>query len=90
MIVAALGLLLVSVLDVPSLWCALLVEAMMLGIVLELINAAVEALADHLHPGVHPRIGAVKDMIAAAVLITNLASATIVVVFLLSMVREVV
>ena len=40
-----------------------------LVIALEMINTAIEALADHLHPGIHPKIGLVKDLAAGAVLI---------------------
>ncbi len=35
----------------------------------ELANSALENLADHLHPGQHPKIGLVKDMAAASVLV---------------------
>jgi undecaprenol kinase len=40
----------------------------------ELINTAVEHLADHLHPEQHPRIKTVKDCAAAAVLVMSLAA----------------
>lgn len=37
----------------------------------ELLNTAVEHLADHLHPDTHPQIQVVKDCAAAAVLIAS-------------------
>jgi undecaprenol kinase len=40
----------------------------------ELINTAIEHLADHLHPEVHPQIRVVKDCAAAAVLIAVLGA----------------
>ena len=48
-------------------WVAL-VGTLMLVLIVELLNTAVERLCDHLHPGRHPAIGAVKDLGAAAVL----------------------
>ncbi len=40
----------------------------------EALNAAIEALADALHPQQHPLIGQAKDMAAAAVLLAAMAS----------------
>jgi diacylglycerol kinase (ATP) len=40
----------------------------------ELVNTAVEHLADHLHPHEHPRVKAVKDCAAAAVLVASLTA----------------
>jgi diacylglycerol kinase len=40
----------------------------------ESLNAAIEALADALHPQHHPLIGQAKDMAAAAVLVAAIAS----------------
>ena len=51
-----------------ALWWALLGLAAGLVIVAELLNSALEALADHLHPERHPEIGAAKDIAASAVL----------------------
>jgi len=40
----------------------------------ELLNTALEHLADHLHPEIHPRIRLVKDLGAAAVLAASLGA----------------
>jgi undecaprenol kinase len=40
----------------------------------ELFNTAIEHLADHLHPEIHPSIRIVKDCAAAGVLVTSLAA----------------
>lgn len=40
----------------------------------ELFNTAIEHLADHLHPDIHPQIRMVKDCAAAAVLIASLGA----------------
>ena len=43
----------------------------------EAFNTSIELLADKLHPARHPQIGAVKDVAAAAVLITALGALAI-------------
>ena len=53
------------------LWWALCGVMVSLVIAAELINTALEQLADHLHPEQHPRIKIVKDCAAAAVLILS-------------------
>ena len=55
----------------PLLWWALCGVMVSLVIAAELINTALENLADHLHPEQHPRIKIVKDCAAAAVLILS-------------------
>jgi diacylglycerol kinase (ATP) len=47
------------------------IAALTIGFVLavEILNTAVEALADHLHPEQHPAIKTVKDCAAGAVLV---------------------
>ncbi|KMO26980.1 hypothetical protein VQ02_33885 [Methylobacterium variabile] len=47
-------------------WIAL-IGSLVLVLVAELLNTAVEKLCDHLHPGRHPAIGTVKDLGSAAV-----------------------
>jgi len=53
------------------LWWALAMLASAGVIAAELFNTAIEALADHLHPEIHPRIRIVKDCAAAAVLVAT-------------------
>jgi undecaprenol kinase len=52
------------------LWWALALLASGTVISAELFNTAIEHLADHLHPEIHPSIRIVKDCAAAAVLVT--------------------
>ncbi len=47
---------------------------MLLLIGFELVNTAIEQLADRLHPEKHPSIAIVKDCAAAAVLISSIAA----------------
>lgn len=52
-------------------WWALLALTVGLVLVAELVNSALEALSDHLHPDEHPEIGAAKDIAAGAVLVAS-------------------
>lgn len=57
-------------------WHALaLVAVMLLVLVVELINSAVEALADALSTELHPLLGRAKDLGSAAVLLSLLLAA---------------
>jgi diacylglycerol kinase (ATP) len=51
---------------------ATLIAAVLLVLVVELLNTAVEKLADHVTPGPHPAIGRIKDMGSAAVALSLL------------------
>ena len=44
-----------------------LIAAVLFLIVIELLNTAIEKLADHVTPALHPGIGRIKDMGSAAV-----------------------
>ena len=55
-------------------WWAIILLTIGMVLALELINGAMEALIDHLHPDIHPRIRVVKDMAAGAVLIMAMTS----------------
>jgi undecaprenol kinase len=68
-VVAVLGYL-----QPPAVWWAL-VSLCAAGVIgAELFNTAIEHLADHLHPDVHPQIRIVKDCAAAAVLCAALGA----------------
>ena len=56
------------------LWWALVMLASAGVFAAELFNTAIEHLADHLHPEVHPSIRVVKDCAAAAVLVASLGA----------------
>ena len=72
---AALGALVV--LRPPPIWWALIALVIAVVIALELINSALEAMIDHLHPDQHPSIRVAKDMAAGAVLIASGAAVVI-------------
>lgn len=71
-IIAAFIALLVLVWLRPApLWWAIVALTVVSVLGVELINTAIENLADHLHPEQHPSIALVKDCAAAAVLIVS-------------------
>lgn len=55
-------------------WWAIVLLTIALVLALELVNGAMEALIDHLHPEIHPQIRVVKDMAAGGVLIIAIAA----------------
>ena len=65
------------ILQPGPLWWALVMLASAGVLAAELFNTAIEHLADHLHPEVHPRIRVVKDCAAAAVLVAAVGAVTV-------------
>lgn len=68
------------------LWWALCGVMVTLVIAAELVNTALEHLADHLHPEQHPRIKIVKDCAAAAVLVLSIGAVWVAVLMVISVV----
>jgi undecaprenol kinase len=56
------------------LWWALVIICSAAVLAAELFNTAIERLADHLHPELHPQIRIVKDCAAAAVLCVSIGA----------------
>lgn len=62
----------------PDIWKRLaLIAVILFLVVVELLNTAIEKLADHVTPALHPGIGRIKDMGSAAVGVALLLAATI-------------
>jgi undecaprenol kinase len=81
-VVATIGVVGVLIWLAPApVWWA--IAALTIGFVLaaELVNTAVESLADHLHPAQHPLIKTVKDCAAGAVLVASIAALGVAAVF---------
>lgn len=69
---ALLAVLAVLIVLRPSpLWWGLVLLASSAVLAAELFNTAIERLADHLHPELHPEIRIVKDCAAAGVLLVS-------------------
>ncbi|THD36818.1 MAG: diacylglycerol kinase [Sphingomonas sp.] len=62
------------VLRPAPIWWALVAMLAALILALELLNGAIEAVIDLLHPGLHDEITAAKDMVAGAVLAISAAA----------------
>ncbi|HKR20885.1 MAG TPA: diacylglycerol kinase [Stellaceae bacterium] len=85
--VAAAALILLAWLRPPAVWWAIGVLIMASVLAAELINSAIEALADHLHPTLHAEIRVVKDMAAGAILVLNLAALVVLALLLATALR---
>ncbi len=72
--VAVAALLGLMVLRPAPIWWAIVAVTVALVLALELINSALEAVIDLLHPGIHPEVKAAKDMLAGAVLMISVAA----------------
>jgi undecaprenol kinase len=57
-----------------ALWAVVIILAAAMVLAAEAFNAAIEYLADAVHPDYHPLVGAAKDAAAGAVLIASLAA----------------
>jgi diacylglycerol kinase len=62
-------------------WAAIFLMVAALVLSAEMINSALEALIDHLHPDIHPEIRIIKDMAAGAVLVFSLTALLIAALF---------
>lgn len=71
---AGLALAALLVLRPAPIWWAIVAVSVGLVLALELINSALEAVIDLLHPSLHPEIKAAKDMLAGAVLVISVAA----------------
>lgn len=72
--VAVIVVILILFLDIGRGESALLILLISTILTLELVNTVVERFVDMLEPRVHPYVGVIKDLMAAAVLITTIAS----------------
>ena len=61
--------------DLP--WVLTLFVLIVLGLAIELMNGALEAALDRLHPDHDPLVGTAKDMGSAAALVINVAAALV-------------
>ena len=71
---AVLALAALLLLRPAPIWWAIVAVVVALVLALELLNSAMEGVINLLHPGIHPEIKAIKDMVAGAVLVVSLAA----------------
>jgi undecaprenol kinase len=77
LLLAAMAAVVLALLRPPVVWVALCVVSGAVVLAAELLNTALEHLADRLHPEQHPTIRAAKDCAAAAVLVASIAAVVI-------------
>jgi diacylglycerol kinase len=77
LLLAAMAAVVLALLRPPVVWVALCVVSGAAVLAAELVNTALEHLADRLHPEQHPTIRAAKDCAAAAVLVASIAAVVI-------------
>ncbi len=68
-------------------WWAVVTLTVVLVLAAELVNTALEHLADHLHPEQHPEIKTVKDCAAAAVLVASVGAVAVAAALLVALIR---
>ena len=78
-IFSAVGLIALAIARPPIAWVLAFVVLLVAGLAAELINDAVEALLDRLHPESDATIGAAKDMSSAAAFAINAVAAAVLV-----------
>lgn len=74
---AAAGIAVTAALATDLIWAAVVALAIGLVLALEMMNAALEYLVDHLHPEVAEEIKFAKDAAAGAVLIGSITSVAV-------------
>jgi undecaprenol kinase len=74
---AVMAAVVLAVLRPPVVWVALCIVSAGAVLATELMNTALEHLADRLHPEQHPAIRAAKDCAAAAVLVASITAVVI-------------
>ena len=68
------GLVVLTVVGPPIAWTLAVVVLIVAGMAAELVNSALEAALDKLHPDLDPTIGTAKEMASAAAAVINLAA----------------
>jgi undecaprenol kinase len=81
-------LIVLACLQPAPIWWALVILAASAVLAAELFNAAVERLADHLHPESHPEVRLVKDCAAGGVLIASLGALGVAIALVVALIRD--
>ena len=87
-IVFALVLAALAGLRPGPIWWAAVMLASAGVLAAELLNTAIETLADHLSPQIHPQIRVVKDCAAAAVFVTVLGAVAVAIALAVHLLRR--
>ena len=71
---AGVAVIALAALRPAPIWWGIVALTAALVLAFEMINSALEALIDLLHPGIHSEIKVMKDMLAGAVLMISVAA----------------
>ena len=88
LVIFVAALLAMLALRLEPVWWALVLLTGSAVIAAELFNTALEHLADHVHPDIHPRIRIVKDCAAAAVLVAACGALAVGIALLIHVLRR--
>jgi len=86
-VIAGLALVGTASLRPDVVWVAAVALAIALVLAIEMINSALEAILDHLHPGEAAAVRRAKDMAAGAVLLASAGAAVVGVLMVASVIR---
>ena len=73
-LLSAIGIIVLVIVRPPTAWTLAVLILVMAGLAAELMNSALEAVLDQLHPDFDPTIGAAKEMASAAAAVINLSA----------------
>ena len=76
-LLSAVGIVMLILIRPPVAWSLAFVVLVVVGVTAELLNSALEAALDRLHPDLDPTIGAAKEMASGAAAIVNLAAVAV-------------
>ncbi|MDH5257320.1 MAG: diacylglycerol kinase [Gammaproteobacteria bacterium] len=86
-IAAIVAIALLAIVQPAPVWWALVIIAIVMVLAAELFNTALEVLCDYVQPEHHEVIGKIKDIAAAAVLVTSVGSLIIAVLLLVDLIN---
>ena len=73
-LLSSAGIVVLLVIRPPVAWTLAVVVLVVAGLAAELMNSALEAALDKVHPDLDPAIGAAKEMASAAAAVINLSA----------------
>jgi len=74
---SAAAIIVLLIIKPPVAWSLALFVLIVAGVAAELVNSALEAALDKLHPDLDPTIGAAKEMASGAAAVINLAAVAV-------------
>ena len=76
-LLSTVGIVVLMIVRAPVAWTLAVVVLIVAGVAAELMNSALEAALDKLHPDLDPAIGAAKEMASASAAVINLSAVAV-------------